>query len=194
MLLRSTLEKHLPLKAKEVRLSKSEKDYAFHGTYAWLGRVIKFETTKNYNPTTKDNFPYRHTAIREESNGLRHQSGDSHFSSKYRDPETDAVTRLNSPEVLARVNRVERIAIRMKATTAFAMAAALLTFGIIEQPYINSLVEQTQSSTANCSQVIDGTETLIPVDAEQESAAQRLGETVCRLGDYDFIVSPNPNN
>lgn len=177
MILRESLDRIVPLAKGESALSPEVRRYAFRGLYSLKGRVISAETIRNYNLRTKDNFPYRHTVTRELW-GVRDVSGDN-----YEIPEFDTADEINDPETLARINRIEGIAKKMKFTTSAVLAGLGITFGLVR-----ATTDVPVSTTVeSCATVAGGSEVFVPAT----DTAKSLGITVCKIGSFDYVPVPS---
>lgn|GEM_PF-5847098 len=123
MILRSTLEKHLPVQDGEVQLSPRARDYVFHGSYIFPTDVYDVETTKPKlgAKNERNDRPFMHVVTRMGKRGLwMNRTGDKNWSRTYAEHASDIVDELNQPSALQRATRVEKIARRLKVATAVA--------------------------------------------------------------------------
>lgn len=196
MFLRKTIEGHLDVREGEKRLSNCAAEFAFRGFYLINGNVVDAYSEKNISRPTKDTCPYVHVVVRSKD-GYKHRSGDGIDSPVYKSADDAAVRELHDPQVLARVNRVEGIARRLKLSASGLLIAGVASFVGVEAasggPAHPVNHHETTSAITdgirNCGDIIDGTQSLIPLSVHKVEAAQKLGETVCTVNSYDFVVS-----
>ncbi len=141
MLLRSLLEKHVPLKEGEEPLTRrAARAVAFRGSYIKPGLIIGVEILPNYDSESNSGiWPWQVFVTRQHTNGsvsqsrpLRNNLVNFTISEDYRDPR-EGVNQLQRQEAINRANRIERIARKVKiivagsALTGASLAAGLLT-------------------------------------------------------------------
>lgn len=188
MFIRSTLEKILPVRKDEARLSPAARKYVMRGVYLVHGNVVRAATTANHSRETGESYPYHHTVTRDLS-GVKVTSGER---SSFEEPKYDAVDELNQPEALRRVNRVQNVARGLKGLLVAAITAGTVLAAVESVQAADAARAASLSRITACADVISGSETLTPLTVSPERA-QQLGEEVCKIGVHEYAFNPVPN-
>lgn len=187
MLLRSSVERFLPLKKDEAYLSDDARWAVFQGEYGDPGTQIKsVETRQNYDRETEVHYPVVLRVTRE-ADGRQTFSDNQRSRRVFRASPTHIVEEMRQPDKLNRANRVEKVARRMKAVAGLAVIATAL--GLL----VDSGVEAHERSharggIAGCETVVDGKQPLKPVDHARAEQLQNAGGLVCELAGYEYEV------
>lgn len=191
MLLRKITERVLPVREGEQHLSPRAADMVFRGRYSGLS-LDEVQERPNKNPQSMDNFPYTHVITRVSPRGIK-SFANSPFgqglrsSTPSQSPLTAGVEELNSPEGKARVQRVERTASRIKAVAGaiagLAVAATLAT------AFLYSPEGRPAPALPACEDVLDGSETLLPVPSRPTNNDQL---EQCHMGGHPYFIVETP--
>jgi hypothetical protein len=187
MLLRSTLEKHIPLKENEVHLSDDARTLVFRGSYILPSIVSDVRSEQNYDRRSRNAYPFKVIVERKHSNGTVSIAGDSWDSMSFSDP-SDAVTELATPDALKRATRIERLARKIKATAACVTVAAIAGLGVYSASNNNESGPVTTSATP-CEEVVSGNETLVGVGSDLPEQFADTDQVWCSIGDNTFVVA-----
>lgn len=135
MLLRSTIDKVLPVRPDEQEFTKEAREYVFRGNYLFLGGVVKVQADMAWSrycdkwgqpqPKSLEKYPYWHTVVR--ANRLDDTNvftANGYFAGVYEDAGIEATAEINNPAGLSRATRVEKIARRVKVAAAILLASA----------------------------------------------------------------------
>lgn len=194
MRLRAQVERMLPLRDGEVRLSTDARETVFRGTYFLPSEVTGVEVGANDLPETRDVYPYRVQVTRTEKNGTKKKSGNLGFYNPMPKSVLGAVEELKNPDALRRATRVEKVARGIKKTAVLATIAAVLTVSVFT---FNDAIngdepapppEPTEDTPPLCGEVITGGETLIPLGEQDVVHVQAIGGVVCNLDSQDYLV------
>ena len=187
MLFRSTLEKHIPLKEKEVHLSDDARTLVFRGSYLLPSVVSDVRSDRNYDRRSRDAYPFRVIVERKYSDATVSITGDSWDSMSFRNP-SEAIAELSRPEALKRATRIERIARKIKATAACVTVAAIVGLGVYSAAD-NSDSDTATIPTTPCDEIISGNETLIGIGNSLPEQFSDIDQILCSIGDDTFMVS-----
>jgi hypothetical protein len=158
--LRATVEKRLPVGPDEVQLSAGARRLVFRGGYLFPSRVTNVGTGQNYNPSSKDAYPYRVTVTRTDKQGCREESGDGRY-----DTIPEGYEELQDPRALVRATHVERFSRRLKLATVGAVLATTGTLmGLqVSGDLVHAETPPAASSTLKpCGDLVTGQEALLP--------------------------------
>ncbi|HEY8998763.1 MAG TPA: hypothetical protein VIM53_00400 [Candidatus Saccharimonadales bacterium] len=184
MFLRAALEKTLPVREGERRLTPSERKYVLRGMYFLRGNVIDVETRTNRDHRRQNAFPYAHTVTRQTSFGYATRSGEDYG---YKSEGYDIAESARQPEALKRVNRVQKIARYVKASVGVAAVAGGFTAAIVEGASADGQYSQVVSCAEDTQ--LQGSETLAPLSGTV-AHAQEVGQAVCMIGVHPYEFTP----
>lgn len=191
MLLRSTIEKHLPVMSDEARLVEADRRAAFRGFYFPFGSTLRgFGTYDDPNPK---NYSRPYSTINERHNNLTNRNTRNRGSNIALRGSGYYTSSGTDERFLNRARRVEKIARRIKYGTAVLLASVAAGVAVesdIDWPSFKSA--EPAIPINDCKMDIDGTQPLIPIEIDKIPEAQRLGQTVCRVGEYNFVFTPSP--
>lgn len=189
MILRSQVEKRIPLKEGETHLSPFAKKLVFRGGYLIPSEITAVKKQKNYRADSCDSYPWKVEVSR------TYKDGTHNFGGTWRDNWKNNAAKtvdeeLQNPLALKRATRVEKVARRIKLT---AIGAAVLATGGLALAAHNNLetseLNPNNSATLpSCEEITTGTETLTPLP-ENISNLQNLGNNVCKLADTNYLIT-----
>lgn len=191
MLLRSQLEKRLPVKQGETRLTSRARKAVFVGSYIIPSVITNVEKEPNYRDETKDAYPWKVRITRTYDDGTHAYSGTMSYDANW-SPSIVKVTdnELNKPEALRRATRIEKVGRRIKAT---AVGVALIgtigagAYAVLSNPG-SEPASATQSPNAiqPCQDIVTGSEALLPIRTEDITRVQSAGGNICKLADTTY--------
>lgn len=184
--LRSVLERSLPLKPGEVHLSKPARIYVFSGTYTFGGKkIVDIYNDEPLDPGRRWKHPHTLEVARSRNNS-DWDIVTTTIEDGFREPPFDIVNEMRNPAALKRANRIEEAARKAKKVISLAITGGLITGGLIYG--VANTPEETKPGTETCEDVIDGSETLVPIGETQADHVQKLGEPVCSLSGIEYLV------
>jgi hypothetical protein len=106
-------------------------------------------------------------------------------------PNGSLLRELKEKGVRARADRVQTVARSIKLSSAMLLASAGIYFGVTDGVFASLMpAGGSYQGISDCSQSIDGNQTLVPIQESQIDAAQASGEGVCQLDGYDYEFQP----
>jgi len=136
MILRSSIERLLPVAEDEVRLSKDARQATF-STFYWFSRyrkIVGLEASVHHKRVVSHGYIRSggtfilFKVLKQNNNGRQRDFVDSLRLTPEFDSEAEVLEEMSNPRALNRANRVERVARWVK--TAFAVGAAVASAGL----------------------------------------------------------------
>lgn len=187
--LRSVLERSLPLKPGEVRLSKPARKNVFSGTYAFGREIIGIYFGEPREPRERQKHPHTLEVVRTRRN-TNWDTETTIIEDGFKEPPDDIVNEMNNPAALKRARRIERAAREVKIIASTVVIAGGSVVAGLFAYQDNPSTAEHQPRVEACGDIVTGGETLVPIEESQVDHAQQLGKTVCSLSGHEYLVVP----
>lgn len=181
MLLRQSLERHLPLKSDEIHLSDPARHAVLRGPYLTRGKITRVDAYKSLPDSA-----YRLVVTRETEGGNRTFFGER-GEPVYPTPMTHVAAEMTLPEALNRANGIEHKARQIKALVGGIAVTAALGAVLLGLNKCDG-ADAHQAAGAAYEQVTDSRQTLVPVSDAQAERLQQAGELVGILAGHEYEV------
>jgi hypothetical protein len=194
MRLRSMVDRVLPLKDDEVRLSPEARMIVFRKDCYYTfdpGKITGVERFENWDERTKENWPWEVRVTRTQKSGSKIFYGDGWSAAKWSDGVIDPVEEMQSPKALERATRVENVARRIKIAAAGLAFVGVVTGAsvTIYEGITPTTPTEQHSDVRPCAQVVVGGETLAPISQQDVQTIQKAGGSICQLAQHDYLVT-----
>lgn len=191
MLLRSTIEKKLPLKENEKRLSEDARQRVFRGFYLFSGKIIGVSNQINYDPSTEHKFPHKTIVTRESKSGVRSTNG--RHTPVWKNPALSLDAEMVQPQAVSRANRIESIARKIKVASALVGASTVIALAVVTDGFNNKgKADEGAAPIGSCEDVAPNNGALISIPDEKLSAVRKVGEDICSIANDNYLILQHP--